>query len=133
MTEDPYSSPNAPVDDAGFGTTMSEASVRQWTMFIHLGALSGLMVPFGGIILPLVLWQVKKSESPEIDRHGREVMNGMISYFAYTIAAVILSLVLIGIPFLLALAVASLICPIIGGIKANEGVLFRYPLAIRFL
>jgi uncharacterized Tic20 family protein len=41
--------------------------------------------------------------------------------------------VLIGIPLLWALLVVGIIFPIIGGIKANDGVLWKYPLSISFL
>jgi uncharacterized Tic20 family protein len=40
---------------------------------------------------------------------------------------------LIGIPVLLALAVASIAFPIIAGIKANNGELWHYPLSLTFV
>lgn len=132
MTDDPYAAPDAPLPESSSGG-MSESDVRQWTMFIHFSALSGMVIPLGSLIGPLILWQIKKAEAPEIDRHGRVVMNAMISYFLYSIGAAILILIIIGIPLLFALVVASIACPIIGGIKANDGHLWRYPLAIKFL
>ena len=40
------------------------ADDRQWGMFAHLSALSGVVIPFGNIIGPLVVWQVKKDTLP---------------------------------------------------------------------
>ena len=40
---------------------------------------------------------------------------------------------MIGFPLVFALAIASIAFPIIGAIKADEGVLWRYPMVIRFL
>jgi len=45
----------------------------------------------------------------------------------------VLSLVVIGIPLLLAVLVLTIVFPIIGGVKANNGELWRYPLSIQFL
>ena len=39
----------------------------------------------------------------------------------------------IGIPLLMALCAIAIIFPIIGGIKANDGILWKYPLSIPFL
>ena len=39
---------------------------------------------------------------------------------------------MIGIPLVMALAVAAIALPIIGGIRANNGEAWPYPLSIRF-
>ncbi len=84
-------------------------------MLLHFSLLAGFLVPFAGLIAPIVIWQIKKDELPAIDAHGKVVVNWMISAFIYAIACSILAIV------------------IIGGIKANEGKLWRYPLSIRVL
>ena len=112
---------------------MSERDERQWAMFLHLSPLAGYIVPLAGFIVPIVMWQMKKDGSPSIDAHGRMVVNAMITYICYWISAIILALVLIGIPLLLVLAVASVAFPVIGAIKANDGELWRYPLVFKFV
>src|SRR5690606_26002266 len=32
---------------------------RQWALFTHLSALAGFIIPFGNLLGPLVMWQVK--------------------------------------------------------------------------
>ena len=54
---------------------MEEKDVRQWCMFMHLSQFAGYLVPFAGIVVPIVMWQTKKDEAPEIDAHGRAVVN----------------------------------------------------------
>ena len=108
------------------------SNVNMWSMFIHLSQFCGYLIPLAGLIVPIVLWQVKKNESPLIDRHGRVVTNWIISACIYGIVSGLLCLILIGIPLLLALAVVSVLFPIIGGIKANNGEVWPYPLSIRF-
>lgn len=112
--------------------TSSELETRQWAMFLHLSLLAGLLVPGAGFVLPIVLWQIKKDELPGIDAHGKVVANWLISALIYGVASGILCFLLVGIPLLAILGLLSLIFPIIGGIKANEGIVWKYPLSIRF-
>ena len=81
---------------------------------------------------PVVIWQLKKAEMPDVDDHGKVVVNWMLSELIYLVVAGIL-VVLIGIPLLIAVVVTGIVFPIVGGIKASEGELWRYPLSIPFL
>ncbi len=110
-----------------------ETQTRQWAMFLHLSQLAGFLVPLAGFIVPIVIWQLKKQELPGIDAHGKVVVNWIISGLIYAIACCVLIIVLIGIPLLLALGIIAIIFPIVGAIKANEGVVWKYPLTITFL
>lgn len=112
---------------------MTRADVNQWGMFIHLSQLCGYFVPLAGLIVPLVLWQIKKNDSEIIDRHGRIVVNWMITEFILAVIFVLLSCVLIGIPFLIVLAIVSVVFPIIGALKANDGEVWSYPFSMEFL
>jgi uncharacterized Tic20 family protein len=109
-----------------------EQQTRQWAMFLHLSLLAGCLVPVAGLVLPIVLWQVKKAELPGIDPHGRAVVNWLLSAIIYGLICVPLIFVIIGIPLLIALAVLGIVFPIIGGIKASNGELWKYPLSIPF-
>jgi len=79
------------------------------------------------------VWLVKRAESPEIDAHGKESLNFQLSMLIYDAIAVILCFVLIGIPILILLWVLNTVFVIIASIKASEGKLYRYPLAIRLI
>jgi uncharacterized protein len=117
--------------------TMSNHGVDKeanlWAMFLHLSSLAGCIIPLAGFIAPIVIWQIKKDESPMIDEHGKIVVNWIISSVIYGCICLLLSFLLIGIPLLFVLALLSLIFPIIGGVKANNGELWKYPLTIQFL
>ena len=106
---------------------------RQWAMFLHLSLLAGCVVPGAGFVAPIVIWQVKKDEYPELDQHGKAALNWILSLLVYSLIGFLLACVYIGFFILIALGIASIVFPIIAGIKANEGVLWPYPLAIRFL
>jgi uncharacterized Tic20 family protein len=110
-----------------------EQQTRQWALLLHFSLLAGLIVPLAGLIVPIVIWQVKKNELPGIDRHGRVVVNWIISHILYALVFALLAFLIVGIPLLIALAVVSIVFPIVGGIKASNGEVWKYPLSITFL
>lgn len=109
------------------------AEARQWAMFAHLSALIGYLIPFGSIIGPLVVWQIKKNEMPFVDDQGKEALNFQITVAILAIVAILLILILIGILLLWVLAIADLVFIIIAAIAANNGQTYRYPFAFRFI
>jgi uncharacterized protein len=109
-----------------------DKETRQWAMILHLSQFAGYVIPLAGLIAPIVIWQVKKSEMPALDEHGKIVANWMLSAIIYAVISIVLIFLLIGIPMLLALGVMAILFPIIGGIKANNGELWKYPLSIPF-
>jgi uncharacterized protein len=110
-----------------------ERETCQWAMILHLSLLAGFVIPYGGLIIPIVIWQFKKSELPGIDPHGKVVVNWIISLIIYSIICIPLCFILIGFFLLLALAVLHVIFPIVGGLKASSGEVWAYPLSIPFL
>lgn len=116
---------------------LPEGQARTWGLILHLSMLAGALIPLGGYIIPIVIWQMKKSEFPGIDRHGKNAVNWMITAFIFAVACVILIVTvigaIIGIPGLWALGLISLAFPVIAAIKANGGEAWKYPLAFEFL
>jgi uncharacterized protein len=109
------------------------AEERQWALFAHLSALVGYIIPFGSIIGPLVIWQIKKNEMPFVDDQGKEALNFQITVAIIAIVCLVLILILIGILLLWALAIANLVFIIIAALAANNGQAYRYPFAFRFI
>lgn len=112
---------------------MDQKQERTWGMLCHLSALAAFIFPLGNIFGPLIVWLVKKDESPFIDDQGKESLNFQISFTIYCIFAAILTVIFIGIILLIALGIAFLILVIIASVKANEGEEFRYPFTIRLI
>ena len=108
------------------------SDTNMWGMFVHLSQFCGYVVPLAGLVVPIVLWQIKKDESEIIDRHGRIVVNWIITEVILAIVFALLIFVLIGIPLLVALGVVGVVFPIIGAVKANNGEVWPYPCSIRF-
>ncbi len=106
---------------------------RTWAMLCHLAALSGLIIPLGTILGPLVIWLLKKNESPLVDRNGKEALNFQISMLLYFVVAAILTLVLIGIFLMIGLGIANIVLVIMAAVKVNNGEDFQYPFTIRII
>ena len=128
METSPASSPLPPANIAAI------ANVRTWSAFCHASALLGVVLHFPGHVLPpLILWLIKRDESPEIDAHGKEAVNFQISMLIYNVVAAFFCLVLIGFFFLAVLWVLNAVFVIIAAIKASDGEFYRYPMTIRFI
>ncbi len=85
------------------------------------------------MVLPIILWQTQKEKMPALDAHGKMVTNWMISATIYFAVSFILMFVLIGFLTIFAVFLLAIIFPIVGGIKANNGEMWNYPLTIKFL
>ena len=109
-----------------------ESETRQWGMILHLSMLAGYAVPYAGLIAPILIWQLKKNELPGIDIHGKNAANWIISMIIYSVVCFLLAFVVIGVPLFIILCVLGVIFPIIAGIKANNGEVWKYPGAIGF-
>ena len=120
---------------AGGATEFWGMQEKEYCMFMHLSQLLGMIVPvipFIGIIIPIVMWATAKDYSQTVDNQGKIIINWIISAIIYFIISLILIAVIIGIPLLVALMVVNVVFAIIGAIKARGGVEWEYPLSIPF-
>jgi len=106
---------------------------NSWNIALHLSGFAGLVFPFGNIIAPLIIWLIKRAESPEIDATGKEVLNFQISFAIYAVVASLLCFLLIGFALLPIVGIAWLILIVIAAIKTSNGEPYKYPLTIAFL
>src|SRR5687767_592209 len=105
MSEEPLQPPppTAPVPNA-----MSDE--RTWSLMAHLSALAGLLgVPLGHVLGPLVVWLVKKDQSAVVAAHAKEALNFQITVTIAGLVCIPLIFVCVGIPMLIALAMADLV------------------------
>jgi uncharacterized protein len=115
--------------DALFPSGTAEQQTRQWGMYLHLSQLLNGLVPPLGLVAPILIWQLKKSDLPGIDEHGKIVVNWIISAVLY---GLVLAITFVGIFLIPVVLVLAIVFPIIGGIKANSGEVWKYPLSIPF-
>jgi uncharacterized Tic20 family protein len=111
----------------------SDGSVPQDDRTMALIAhLSGIVAGFIG---PLVIWLINKEKTDKgwLIEQSKEALNFQITVAIGYLISMVLAVVLIGAFTALALMVANLILCILAGMKANEGVAYRYPFAIRLI
>jgi uncharacterized protein len=131
------------VNPAPVGADVS-AEERQWAMFAHLSALAGGLLTsaiggWGFFIGPLVIWLMKKDTMPFVADQAKESLNFNITVSAIFLILLILSLVTLGIGFLITLpimlivGIAALVLIIIAAMKANQGIAYRYPFTVRLV
>ncbi|MGH8019717.1 MAG: DUF4870 domain-containing protein [Opitutaceae bacterium] len=106
---------------------------KLFAMLCHLGALAGFLFPFGNILGPLIFWLIRKNESAFVNDQGKESLNFQITVTIAALICVPLMFIIIGLPLLIIVGIAALIFTVIAAIKANEGVAYRYPWALRLI
>jgi uncharacterized protein len=107
---------------------------KTWALIAHFG---GIVV---GFIAPLVVMLAKGNESPTVRAHAVEALNFQITWGVIAIVGWILgfcgSFIIIGAIFFIvpfAAWLVIIIFSILAGMKANEGVLYRYPMTYRII
>ncbi|MCB1087765.1 MAG: DUF4870 domain-containing protein [Verrucomicrobiae bacterium] len=110
---------------------LSDKDDKTFGMLAHL---LGALTSFVG---PLVIWLIKKEESPFVSDQGREALNFQLTLLIGYVAAIILSFVpFVGCVTALlfpAIGIVGLIFGILGCLEANKGTAYRYPFAIRMI
>src|SRR5262245_22052459 len=107
---------------------------RNRGMLSHLLALVGFFViPFGNVIAPLIVYLMKKDESPFVADQARESLNFQITLCIYALISGVLVIILIGFLLLGIIWVAGIVLTIIASVKAANGESYRYPLTLRLI
>ncbi len=112
---------------------MTEREEEQWGMGAHLSTLAGFLFPFGNLLAPFIIWQVKKGESDFVEDQAKEALNFQITVLIAAFVCALLVLLVIGIFLLPLLGLVSVVLTILAAIQANEGVRYRYPFTIRLI
>ncbi|MFF4192419.1 DUF4870 domain-containing protein [Nonomuraea sp. NPDC001831] len=100
------------------------------TTMAMLAHLLGLLVSWIG---PLVIYLMKKDESPYVRDQAAEALNFQITMFIGYAVAMVLSIVLVGLLLFPIIWIVSLIFHVQAAIATNRGENYRYPFAIRLV
>lgn len=115
---DPYQQP---------GQQLSPADEKLWATLIHIGGI------FFGFIPALIGYLVLKDKGPFIRAHTATALNFQITMTIALIVSSILTIILIGLFLMLAVAVVIIVFSIIAAVKANQGQFYSYPMTIKFV
>ena len=122
--------PGSRTDNGRLVDPQAREGERIYALLLHLTNL--LHVPFP-VVPALVMWLIKKDDSPFIDDHGREAINFQISLLIYYVISGVLVLCGIGVVLAAAVWVLGLVAMVMAAAAANRGEFYRYPATIRFL
>jgi len=110
---------------------------RLWSTLAHASALTGLVFSFWGLLCgfigPLIIWLIKRDQSPLIADHAKEALNFNISFTLYHLVAAFTIILFIGLALVPIVYITWLVFLIIGSVKSYQGQYYRYPLTIRFI
>ncbi|MDF1809475.1 MAG: DUF4870 domain-containing protein [Phycisphaerales bacterium] len=108
---------------------------RTFALMLHLSLLAHVVLTGFAILVPIIMWNIKKEESPFLDDHGREAINFQISLIIYSIIWIPIAIITCGIGAVLVLLpyVLGIVGMIQAAMAANRGEFYRYPMTFRFL
>jgi uncharacterized Tic20 family protein len=109
----------------------SVASQEDKTLAL-LTHLSGIILSF---IVPLIIWLTHKDKADKawLNDQAKEALNFQITLLIIYVVGTILTVILIGALINLVAWIACIILSILAALKANEGVAYRYPFALRLI
>jgi hypothetical protein len=115
---------------------LSPSDEQTWAVLAHL---AGLLVPFGWLIIYLVL----RDRSAFVRHHAAEASNFHLSVLIYSVVlsavGIPLALLTLGIGFLVlipvyvVLGIGALVLAVLGAMAASRRQEYRYPLTIRMI
>ena len=106
---------------------------KNLAVIMHLSILAGILIPFVGLLIPVVIWALKKSESPYLDDQGKEVINFIINIFIVGVFVTVLCIIIIGFILVVPLALFLIIAPIVAAVRCSDGIYYKYPFIFRFI
>jgi len=57
---------------------------KSYLVYLHLSVITGIVIPFGNIILPLILWLNKRDRIHEVHKQGVNILNFQILWAIVT-------------------------------------------------
>lgn len=114
-------------------TPIDDRQARQWASFAHVLSLLGYVIGFGHVLIPLVIYLAKREDHEFVADQAKESFNFHLTIFLLELLCLPLLCIVIGIVLLPIIVVLDIVLTVIAGIKASEGVRYRYPFALRLL
>ncbi len=108
------------------------ADEKTWGMFAHL---SGIIAGFFGFnfLGPLIIWLIKKDASPYVAKQAMHALYFQGALWVLIWISAVLTMVCIGFILLPIVGIGGLVYSIVGTVKANEGLIYEYPVTSKFV
>lgn len=99
----------------------------------NMAMLCHILAIFTGFLGPLIIWLIKKDDSPFVDHHGKEALNFQLTVLIAMVASGLLVLACVGFFLIPVIGIVDLVLCIMAAVKASRGEEYRYPINIRFV
>jgi len=107
---------------------------RTWATLAHLSGLLAAWLGGFSFLGPLIVWLIKKDQSPFVGDQAKEALNFQIAVtIAVWVSIALIWVFCIGLILLAVVAIGSIVFSIIAAMEANKGVYYRYPYTIRLI
>lgn len=128
MTTDP----NHPQPAAGQYLPTPEE--RSWGLLAHLSGLIASWLGGMAFLGPLLVWIIKKDQSPFVADQAKEALNFQIAVtIAIWVSVALIWVFCIGLVLLAIVGIGSIVYSIIAAMEANKGIYYRYPYTLRLI
>ncbi len=124
---------------------MTSQTENNNAFLIHISAFASYMFPLGGILAPLIFWQVTKDKSAYMNVHGKKAVNFNLSFLLYSFVLGLsffsttmfhfpnLFGIFSGISIVFIISIVRFVLIIQAAIKASRNEPYNYPLTIEFI
>ncbi len=100
---------------------------------VNMAMLCHILAIFTCFLGPLIIWLMKKDDTPFVDRHGKEALNFQLTVLIAMVISGLLIVVLIGPILMAVVGIADLIFCIMAAVSASRGQEYSYPVSIRLI
>ncbi|MEV1288867.1 DUF4870 domain-containing protein [Micromonospora sp. NPDC049679] len=122
----------------GIPSGYADNDEKTWALIAHFGGAVGALISWGtlGWVAPLIALLAKGQQSPTVRAHAVAALNfqilwSIVSFVSLALGGCLFWLVIPMVLFLVPLV--PIIFGIIGGVRANEGQLYRYPMTVSWI
>ncbi|MDP2248324.1 MAG: DUF4870 domain-containing protein [Nitrosomonadales bacterium] len=112
---------------------MSEITTSPSSDDKNIAVITHITGIFFSIFPGLIVWLLKKDESPYISEQAREALNFQISLLIAYFISCVLMFILIGFLLIGLVWLANIIFCIIAAVAASKGENYRYPFSLRLI
>jgi uncharacterized Tic20 family protein len=108
---------------------------KTWALVAHFGGAAGAFISTGvaGWIAPLIAMLTKGNESPTVRAHAVAALNFQLLCTIVAAVGWITCWLGIGVVVFIIATIAGILFGILGGMKANEGQFYKYPITINLV
>ena len=109
---------------------------KNLAVLAHLLPLLGFVMPGLNMVIPLVIWWLKRDKSMFVEHHAREALNFQITFSLLCVLWSVLTIFLVGwllLPLVPVVLIVALLFMFRAAMKAGNGEFYRYPFTVHLV